>query len=147
MISHVYETPPARGSFPCRRGAPRVGGLSFIFSLELQPQPLRDSVDEVEIRRNRVEIVNAGIRQPHRAQRLDIVGGNGIRGNRQLQCVIHEGTRPRAEWSGTWIGGQGVDQRVLANDPPERRSVVRDSIEAVVRAGHRYCDRLPFSAR
>ncbi len=115
--------------------------------LQLQPESLRDSVDEVEVRRDRSEIVDARIAQTRVAQRGNVIETHHSRRERELQRVIDEDARPRVQWSRARIGAQLVDQRVLAGDPPQRRSMMRDSIEAVVRAGHRDSNGLPLRAR
>lgn len=116
-------------------------------ALELDAEPVGQPIYIVEVRNDTREIMHAAVAEALVTKGRQIVFSDRGRCAGELDGVVHEGARPRAEGRRLRIRRERINQRVVVRESPERRPMVLDSIEAIVHARHRDGDGLALGAR
>jgi hypothetical protein len=119
------------------------GSSSWAVLFQLDAEPLRHPVDEVEVGGDGGGIVDAGIGDPGGAQAGDVALGDlpGVRG--ELQGVID---LPRLQRRTGRIAPQRIERRPVGALDTESLPVMDDSVVATVERRDRHRDGLPLPA-
>jgi hypothetical protein len=108
---------------------------------EAHPEPVGQSIDEVEIGRDLYGLEDAAIVQSRIPERCEVPTPDPTRLERQLLGEREDGTEPLRQLGAAPIPGEVEDESCISSDLTERRPVMCDSVTAPVRRGHDDRDR------
>ena len=121
-------------------------------SLQLHPQPVRDSIDEREVGRDRANVVDGAVVEVVGTELIDVFLRHCARGQRELQRVVEHRAIDRIELRPPVVLAERRDQRIdvtvcLLEKSTESRPVMVQSVMALVGGRHDDGDHLALDSR